>query len=136
MGQANWGPSIDGVALPGFPQDLIADGSYDNEVPVLLGSNRDEMSYWMAKRPVDLFTFHLPSNLTTAEADFLIFMSEGAEVTEKLLAVYASDRYEYPDYRGEYDAQWWTVLRIFTDKGLGHCNVRALRGCWSVAARH
>jgi len=128
--QANWGPAIDGVALPGFPQDLIADGSYDNEVPVLLGSNRDEMSYWMAKRPVDLSALHLPSNLTTAEADYLIGMSEGTEVTEKLLAVYAPDRYEYPDYRGEYDAQWWTVLRIFTDGGnppslaLGHCNVR------------
>ena len=119
--KANWEPAIDGVALPGFPQDPIAEGSYDNEVPVLLGSNRDEMCYWMAKRPVDLSTFHLPSNLTTAEDDFLILCPKAQRLPR---SCWPCMRQIDTSTLGEYDAQWKTVLRIFTDNGLGHCNVR------------
>ena len=39
-----WGPTVDDVSLSAAPTDLIAAGRYNNKVPVLIGSNRDEMA--------------------------------------------------------------------------------------------
>ena len=40
----SWGPTVDDVSLSAAPTDLIAAGRYNNKVPVLIGSNRDEMA--------------------------------------------------------------------------------------------
>ena len=37
-----WLPIVDGVVLDGKPHDLIAAGEYNSEVPIVLGSTRDE----------------------------------------------------------------------------------------------
>ena len=39
----HWGPVVDGKALPAAPIDLISQGKYNNKVPIVIGSNRDEM---------------------------------------------------------------------------------------------
>lgn len=39
-----WGPTVDGVSLTAAPTELIATKNYNNKVPVLIGSNRDEVS--------------------------------------------------------------------------------------------
>lgn len=55
-----WGPTIDGVSLSGEPWELIEQGKHNTEVPVILGSNRDESA-------IGLFLYPLP--MTEAEFD-------------------------------------------------------------------
>jgi len=40
----HWGPVVDGVSMTATPQDLVAAGKFNNKVPVLIGSNRDEFA--------------------------------------------------------------------------------------------
>jgi carboxylesterase type B len=42
-----WGPVVDGVALPKAPLDLIDAGDYNAKAPVLAGTNRDEMAFFL-----------------------------------------------------------------------------------------
>ena len=46
VGSHGWGPVVDGVRLVDTPLALVSAGRYNTKVPVLLGSNRDEMAYW------------------------------------------------------------------------------------------
>ena len=43
----NVGPIIDGVTVPGQPRELIVAGRF-NKVPVIIGTNRDEGTYFIA----------------------------------------------------------------------------------------
>ena len=45
-----WGPVVDGVALPKAPLDRIEAGGYNAKVPVLSGTNRDEVRVGAAPR--------------------------------------------------------------------------------------
>lgn len=41
-----WKPTVDGVALTAAPTTLIARKQYNNRVPVIVGSNRDEAAFF------------------------------------------------------------------------------------------
>jgi len=43
----SWGPNVDGVVLPDFPAVALGSGDFD-PVPLLLGSNRDEGTLFIA----------------------------------------------------------------------------------------
>lgn len=42
-----WGPVVDGVSLPGMPEELTRMGNFSvKNIPILLGTNRDEGMYF------------------------------------------------------------------------------------------
>lgn len=55
--QMNWRPVVDGQVFPDFPEVLFQDGSF-NKVPLMIGSNADEMS---VSAPVTVFPFMVTS---------------------------------------------------------------------------
>ncbi len=119
--QGGWGPTIDGVNLVAAPTDLIAQGSYNSKVPVLIGSNRDEMAYFTISEKV-------PNQLTEVGMDVLL-LDEGLNrsTIQALKAVYDPDGdYPYPANLGNYSIWYWMSMRITTDSipGLGACAVR------------
>lgn len=125
-----WGPVIDGVELRAYPQDLLWQGDYNNDVPVLLGSNRDEAALWTANKHGKEW---LPPNYTEAQldaylTDMLAFLGQADR--EELKNLYSPSSYTYPDDLGNYSLWWWMATRIGTDGGsppsnaLGHCCVR------------
>merc|ERR1712232_1301338 len=45
-GKTSWGPAVDGVSLEDEPFNLIRHGKYNDKVPIMIGSNRDEMAFF------------------------------------------------------------------------------------------
>jgi len=109
-------PVIDGVSLSAAPTDLIAQGKH-NKVPVMIGSNRDEHSFWSILE-------HIPPKLTEAEFNALYARPDLSKVKQ----LYDPTVYPFPKDLGKYSRWWWTGMRIETDSvwGLGPCAVRAL----------
>jgi len=125
-----WGPVIDGVALMDRPQALLARGRYNNRVPILLGSNRDEYSLFVVPRE----NYRgWPANMSTVELEtHLLNLFQGNATTVAQVMVLYSPRgsYPYPQHLGQYSPAWWMAMRVSTDGGspvsnaLGHCTAR------------
>lgn len=125
-----WGPVIDGVSLDSFPLKLLESGAH-NRVPILMGSNRDEGSVWVADEHGQ---FGLSP--TASELDLQIFASKhfgflDQSDLQKLRGIYSPNVYEYPTDRGNASQPWWSAVGMITDGGslgpssaLGHCSVR------------
>lgn len=120
-----FGPVIDGTTLVAQPHQLIDSGNYNNKVPVIIGSNRDEASFFLVRDRL------LPDNATAAQVDALLTnmlpmlnASEFAEVKK----IYSASQYSYPQDLGNYSVSWWMAMRMATDgiTGLGACTVRRL----------
>ena len=116
-----WGPTVDGVSLTAAPAELIAAKKYNNKVPVLIGSNRDEMAYFTIDEKV-------PPSLTEAGVDGLL-LKRGLNMTliTALKKIYdPNGPYVYPKELGSYSTWYWMNMRIATDAvpGLGCCAVR------------
>eukprot|EP00928_Gymnodinium_smaydae_P088698 TRINITY_DN72764_c0_g1_i1.p1 TRINITY_DN72764_c0_g1~~TRINITY_DN72764_c0_g1_i1.p1 ORF type:complete len:611 (-),score=62.64 TRINITY_DN72764_c0_g1_i1:176-2008(-) len=120
-----YGPVVDDVSLLDFPFNLLADGLYNREVPVILGSNRDEAAYFVEGV--------LPSNMTDDQLDSWILLSLpclDASARQRLREIYSPTNYTYPRNLGKYSQAWWAAMSIITDGGctpdstLGPCAVR------------
>lgn len=120
-----FGPVIDGTTLTAHPQQLIGNGKYNNRVPVMIGSNRDEASFFMVRDKM------FPDNLTEVQLNqelpglFPMLNASGIAVAKQ---IYSPTNYEYPSNLGRWSQSWWTAMRMATDgaTGLGPCTVRRL----------
>jgi len=130
--ELHWGPVVDGASMTGTPQQLIAAGKFNNRVPVLIGSNRDEFSVLI--NMINLSTY-LPWMGETHFDQMLAYL--GKENIERVKAVYDPTVYEYPKHLGRFSQWWWTAMRVATDNGipfhgfpkgvaLGHCSARRI----------
>jgi para-nitrobenzyl esterase len=104
-GIRNWGPIVDGISLTATPEQLLKRNRVA-QVPVILGSNRDEMAFWTLKS--------VPSNCNEScfETDFSMFV-KGASGGRKIVnaselkevkRIYANQNsdYVYPKDLGKY----------------------------------
>ena len=131
-----FGPTVDGVSLTDTPVMLIKSGDYNKAVPVVVGSNRDELQFFF----LFLFT-SIPMNLSEAQFDQI---ANSAGMTSTDLAamkfVYRGPQfggtYPYPADLGAYSLWYWMLMRSGTDAvagpgtdgkgGLGTCSVQRL----------
>jgi len=128
----DWLPVIDGVSLTDVPAALIAAKNYNNKVPVIIGSNRDEVALFFL-----LLGNPPPVNMTEAEFDAWedMFYNEphsalGPANLAKLKTVYDPEMYPYPADLGGYSQWYWMNVRYTTDeiRSFGACSVRCSRG--------
>jgi para-nitrobenzyl esterase len=131
LANLHWGPIVDGVSMTGTPQELIAAGKFNNKVPVLIGTNRDE---WAAFATGADFVSSYPPQMSEAQFDRLLaYLGHSNIKTVKRL--YDPSVYAYPTSLGKYSQWWWMAMRVGTDNGipfkgfpkgasLGHCSAR------------
>jgi para-nitrobenzyl esterase len=125
----DFSPTVDGVSLVAPPVDLIRRGQYNNKVPVVMGSNRDEEGFFLAQ------STEAPADLNSSQLRQLLAAQLPSHLQPKIdqiLALYApgggAGSYPYPNDLGNFSQPWWTAMRIETDMvpGLGACGVRWL----------
>ena len=97
-GLVQWSPVIDGVEFPDFPEKLAAAGKIHN-VPVLLGSNRDEGT---------LFT-HAPHDLNASNYKGYLEQRFGKDLGDTVYKQYPLANYESP---------WWAVSHVIGDAAM------------------
>merc|ERR1712176_1753202 len=126
---SKWAPVADKVHTFASPADLFARGEF-NAVPVLLGSNREEMSIVTHGNKM---MPGLPYNITVAELgrfwDTLPIPGRPLSSDEivQVLQLYAPENYSYPEDLGHYSQAWWMATRIKTDvESTGACFARHL----------
>jgi hypothetical protein len=107
------GPIVDGVSLTATPAELVFNKSYNNLVPLIVGSNRDEFAYFTVGYP-DLYG--TPPDLTEAQFDQFFETRSQPPLNDsqlaRLKAAYDPDgSYVYPptDMRGKYSSWVRTV---------------------------
>ena len=122
-----WGPIVDSVELRNTPEHLFIAGK-QHKVPIMIGSNRDEMSYWLLKT--------ISSSLNETGFDFELQLARPATfdnmtVLAEIKSVYSNDthrenEYPYPTDLGNLSKWWWRAMRVGTDfvPGLGACGVK------------
>ena len=117
-----WGPVVDGVSLSNTPAQLVANMSYQSRVPVLIGSNRDEMAFWTVS------TVSSELNEREFERKLNEFDRFTPEEVREIREIYAGpdSTYAYPSDFGNRSKWWWALTRASTDTvpGLGACGVR------------
>jgi len=114
------GPVIDGVSQTASPWDLMLQGKHNKDVPVMIGSNRDEAA---------LVTYPLlPKQVGENVFDLLITALLGVRALPKVKKLYDPANYDYPSELGGYSQGWWTITEAATDTvpGLGPCGTRSL----------
>jgi len=136
-------PVVDGVALEHSADVSIRQGHYQSNVDVLLGSNRDEMGFFIS--PILSASLHR-QNLTKIELDLLqhFFIGHGSKdnlfTVKEAKKLYDPSVYDYPADLGSHNQEWWTLVRMATDGfgmgdfvkeetgvfGLGTCGARHL----------
>ena len=118
-GFSGWGPVVDGVSLSDTPENLITNNNYNNKVPIIIGSNRDELAFFTIKG--------VKNNLNEAELNTILDAKniKGAK-QEEMKELYSRENYTYPKKLGKFSFYWWQATRIGTDfvPGLGACGVR------------
>lgn len=125
-GYHGWLPVIDGVSLTDNIVALFDAKLFNNQVPIILGSNSDEAANKEG----------LPTNMTEAEFDSLDpYSSMTSDELTELKRLYSPTVYSYyPADLGEYSIWYWMDVRIQTDwtSGIGrlglpgHCSDRWL----------
>jgi carboxylesterase type B len=121
-----WLPVIDGVSVTEFFLNLFESKLFNNNVPIIIGTNREEAAGYM----------NIPSNnLTEGEFESLIqtYSPMSTEELTELKQLYDPQVYSYPAELGEYSIWAWMYARAQTDMmvtaelGLpGHCQDRWL----------
>jgi carboxylesterase type B len=116
-----WSPVIDGVSVTEFFLNLFEAKLFNNQVPILIGTNREEVAGDM----------NIPSNnLTEEEFDSLIqkYSPMSTEELAELKQLYNPEVYSYPAELGEYSIWAWMYVRAQTDMMVvaelgmpGHC---------------
>jgi carboxylesterase type B len=107
-GFSTWGPVVDGVSLTDTPENLITNHDYNNKVPIIIGSNRDEMAF---------FTISQVKNTLSETGLNLLLDSQGivGNQQRELKDLYAPANYSYPKKLGKFSLYWWYATRIGTD---------------------
>jgi|ERR1719223_997422 len=126
----NFGPVIDGVSLTASPWDLVIEGKHNKDVPVMIGSNRDEAA---------LVTNHLPKQLGENTFNFFMTALLGIRDAYKVKKLYDPSVYDYPSNLGGFSQWWWTLTEAATDTvpGLGACGTRTLaRNLFAGGSEH
>ena len=113
----SWAPVVDGEWLKAPPTDLIEAKNYNIDVPIIIGSNRDEIGGFLS------------SEKMFEEKDFneLViyddFNSDGYHVRQNetdltfIKSLYSvSGNYEYPADLGDFSNWWWMAQRVETDR--------------------
>jgi para-nitrobenzyl esterase len=102
--EGNTQPVVDNVRLTDTPAALIDAKLYNNKVPIIIGSNRDEEVRHMPRFP----------NLTEAEFDAMDEFSKMDNATfAELKRIYAPEVYPYPaDLKG-YSIWYWTPSLVW-----------------------
>jgi len=108
-----WAPSIDQVSLRGLPQELISSGTYNNKVAVLLGSNRDEASFFLTPPA-------FPANFTEDNFDTELSSFKWRNNLTDIKYHYDPSRYAYPAARGNFSRWWWEFMRVVTEGGFNN----------------
>ena len=107
-GAAGPGPVVDGINLKDTPAALIAAKDYNNKVPVIVGSNRDEEAFFTILEKI-------PANLTATEFDGLeVYQKMDPEVLAELKTVYdPKGEYPYPATAdlGGFSIWYWMLVR-------------------------
>merc|ERR1712194_522011 len=116
-----WSPVIDGVSVTEFFLNLFEAKLFNNQVPILIGTNREEVAGDM----------NIPSNkLTEEEFESLIqkYSPMSTEELAELKQLYNPKVYPYPAELGEYSIWAWMYVRAQTDMMVvaelgmpGHC---------------
>lgn len=101
---------VDDVSLTAAPVDLVAAKQYNNKVPVIVGSTRDEFSFFAI-----LYNFY-PANLTEKGFDDFYQPLLGSSSLKQVKKRYAPAMYPYPGDLGSWSQWWWTAIRFETDK--------------------
>jgi len=111
-----WGPVVDGKSLSDTPFNMIQQGKYNNKVPILLGSTRDEDAVFMK-------IANLPPNMGEQDADRFRAQVIGSEHAQKVKELYDPSNYDYPPRLGMYSLGYWSIMRMLTDRvpGFGIC---------------
>jgi len=133
LAYAHWGPVVDGVSMTGTPQELVAAGKFNNKVPVLMGSNRDEWSAFITGPHAH---HSLPTDMNESQFDQAM-APLGEDTIRAVKRLYDPSVYAYPADLGKYSQWWWTAMRVVTDNGiplggwpvgpaLGHCSARRI----------
>jgi len=122
-GKTSWGPAVDGVSLEDEPFNLIRHGKYNDKVPIMIGSNRDEMAFFTEIPPL---TRLFPHTMGAIELDVLLDGLVGWENVAAVKALYSPSNYSYPADLGGLSQEFWTAVRVVTDAvpGLGACAAR------------
>ncbi len=104
----SWGAAIDGspYGLPASPLHIIRSGSH-NRVPLVIGTNRDEGSMFLAIVPMLVPGAKLPLNDASIKATLLKFFNNNATIADAIMNAYPSSA--YPNN----DARMAVVLRDF-----------------------
>merc|ERR1711970_1094178 len=119
--------------MTALPQELIAKGQYNKQVPVIIGSDRDEAACALAS---------LPRNLSKHEFEGFVgsFGLAHKEVLNvpKIAELFDPSKYPYPQDLGKYSVWWGAAMRVATDRfnayirpgqpgmSTGHCSVRCI----------
>jgi len=136
LAYVHWGPIVDGISMTGTPQELVAAGKFNNKVPVLMGTNRDEWSLFITGNLTPQLAELWPANMTESQFDHLL-ASFGEDNIKTIKRLYDPSAYAYPADLGQYNQWWWTGMRVVTDNGipaagwpvgpaLGHCSARRI----------
>ena len=94
-GILEWSPVVDGVEIPDDPRNLASEGRVHN-VPVLLGSNKDEGTYFV----------NIPRNISTST-----FHNHLEKMLGKDLAQSAAEHYP----PSQYSSPWWALTHLIGD---------------------
>lgn len=111
----DWAPTIDGVELTDHPRALMAKG-LAHDVPVILGTNRDEGSLFIDMKP-------------TANAS--LYAANIAEEFGSILAPAIMQQYPVSRYKDTKDgtAAWWALTDVWGDVAMtcaAHITAREL----------
>ena len=121
-------PTIDGAVLPRRPIDLLRDGA-SNDVPVLIGSNKDEITLWGAPEEIDDAGLSKLSDRLAAGTGLLDAYREnrpGVTSRDLFIAMTSDHQFRIPavrlaEAREPHDAQTWMYYftwesRVFNGK--------------------
>lgn len=113
-------PVIDGVSLTAAPWDIMLQGKHNIDVPVMIGSNRDEAAL--------ITNLALPHHVGEKTFTLLISALLGLRAVPKVKRLYDPANYNYPSDLGNFSQWWWTITDAATDTvpGLGACGTRSL----------
>mmetsp|Transcript_12470 Transcript_12470/g.31923 ORF Transcript_12470/g.31923 Transcript_12470/m.31923 type:complete len:531 (-) Transcript_12470:394-1986(-) len=138
-----WEPVVDGVAVVKAPVELIDEGDYNTEVPVIIGSTRDEFAAYLLSEELaptakDLCNWlGFLRDIVYDEFVKSLAPNWSDEDRKELDNLYKeSSGYPYPaDLGPKCINKWWQTARIGTDTvpGLGPCSVAWLA---KMLARH
>lgn len=143
-----WSPVVDGALLTDTPIELIRAGNFNKEAQIIIGSNRDDSSYFMLdifgderarsaygdeSLAVDISDFGESEFEAVVSADDANFngyhkhrplTDDQMEVLKEIYAIGAQGEnrtgaYQYPVDRGDYPDWWWMAMRAETDRIAG-----------------